>query len=157
MYWSLSGPASWLSVSLLGISCNPCADSTVKSNQLAGCDKNFMIEFFLDAISSSFFDFLQDSRLFISSKKHGRRELNSEEEQQLEGIPTRERHYHCETRESYYHPRSFRKKPHRRIRDTEPMDRILLWAGHSQDQWIAISTELSRQTQRMTTPSFTKK
>ena len=29
------------------------------------------------------------------------------------------------------------------------MDRILLWAGHSQDQWIAISTELSRQTQRI--------
>ena len=29
------------------------------------------------------------------------------------------------TRKSYYCPRSFRKMPHRRSRDTEPMDRIL--------------------------------
>ena len=38
----------------------------------------------------------------------------------------RERLYHCETRESFYHPRSFKKMPHRRTRDAEPMDRILL-------------------------------
>ena len=31
-----------------------------------------------------------------------------------------------ETRESYCCPRSFRKMPHRRATDTEPMDRILL-------------------------------
>ena len=31
-----------------------------------------------------------------------------------------------ETRESYYHPRSFRKMPHKRMRDTESMGRILL-------------------------------
>ena len=30
-----------------------------------------------------------------------------------------------ETRKSYYCLRSFRKMPHRRTRDTEPMDRIL--------------------------------
>ena len=34
--------------------------------------------------------------------------------------------YRCETRESCYCPRSFRKMPHRRATDTEPMDRILL-------------------------------
>ena len=33
---------------------------------------------------------------------------------------------HCETRGRYYCPRSFRKMPHRRETDTEPMDRILL-------------------------------
>ena len=33
---------------------------------------------------------------------------------------------HCETGESGYCPRSFRKMPHRRVTDTEPMDRILL-------------------------------
>ena len=32
---------------------------------------------------------------------------------------------HCETRKSYYSPRSLRKMPHRRTRDAEPMDRIL--------------------------------
>ena len=32
----------------------------------------------------------------------------------------------CETGESDYCPRSFRKMPHRRVTDTEPMDRILL-------------------------------
>ena len=31
-----------------------------------------------------------------------------------------------ETRKSYYCPRLFREVPHRRTRDTEPMDRILL-------------------------------
>ena len=33
---------------------------------------------------------------------------------------------HCETGESDYCPRSFRKMPHRRMTDSEPMDRILL-------------------------------
>ena len=33
---------------------------------------------------------------------------------------------HCETGESDYCPRSFRKMPHRRATDTEPMDGILL-------------------------------
>ena len=33
---------------------------------------------------------------------------------------------HCETGESDYCPRSFRKMPHVRATDTEPMDRILL-------------------------------
>ena len=33
---------------------------------------------------------------------------------------------HCETGESNYCPRSFRKMPHRRATDTEPTDRILL-------------------------------
>ena len=33
---------------------------------------------------------------------------------------------HRETRESYYCPRSFRKMPHRKMTDTELMDRILL-------------------------------
>ena len=33
---------------------------------------------------------------------------------------------HCERRESYYCPRSFKKMPHRRTRDAEPMHRILL-------------------------------
>ena len=42
------------------------------------------------------------------------------------GIPTRERLDHCETRESYYHPRWLRKMPHRKTRDTEPVERILL-------------------------------
>ena len=39
---------------------------------------------------------------------------------------TGERRDHCETGESDYCPRSFRKMPHRRATDTEPMDRILL-------------------------------
>ena len=33
--------------------------------------------------------------------------------------------------------------PYRRTRDTEQMDRILLWAVQSQGQWRSISTELS--------------
>ena len=33
--------------------------------------------------------------------------------------------------------------PHRRTRDTEPMDKILLWAVQLQGQWRSISTELS--------------
>ena len=48
-----------------------------------------------------------------------------------------------ETGESDYCPRSFRKMPHRRPTDTEPMDRILLWAVQLQGQWRSISTELS--------------
>ena len=43
-----------------------------------------------------------------------------------EGIPAGERLDHCETGESDYCPRSVRKMPHRRVTDTEPMDRILL-------------------------------
>ena len=45
---------------------------------------------------------------------------------QQEGIPTPERLDHCETGESDYCPRSFRKMPHRRTTNTELMDRILL-------------------------------
>ena len=39
---------------------------------------------------------------------------------------TSERLDYCETGESDYCPRSFRKMPHRRATDTELMDRILL-------------------------------
>ena len=157
MYWSLSGPASWLSVSLLGISCNPCADSTVKSNQLAGCDKNFMIEFFLDAISSSFFDFLQDSRLFISSKKHGRRELNSEEEQQLEGIPTHERHHHCETKVKLLPSKIVQEKASQKNKRywTNGQNTALSWTftrPMDSHQYWTVQTDTED-----TTPSFTKK
>ena len=63
--------------------------------------------------------------------------------------------------------RSFRKMPHRRATDTEPMDRILLWAVQPQGQWRSISTELSpdgqrmaqviKLPQRMATPSFAEK
>ena len=73
-------------------------------------------------------------------------------------MPTREILDHCETRESYYCPRSFRKMPNRKTTDAEPMDRILLWAAvQSRGQWRSISTELSPDTQGMTTPSFAKK
>ena len=65
-----------------------------------------------------------------------------EEEQQWEGIPTGERLDHCETGENDYCPRSFRKMPHRRATDTEPMDRIQHWAVQSQGQWRSISTGL---------------
>ena len=41
-------------------------------------------------------------------------------------IPTGKRLDHCETGESDYCPRSFRKMSHRRATDTEPMNRILL-------------------------------
>ena len=41
-------------------------------------------------------------------------------------IPIRERLDHCETRESYYYPRSFRKMTHKRTKNTESMERILL-------------------------------
>ena len=41
-------------------------------------------------------------------------------------IPTGERLDYCETRKSYFCPRSFRKMPHRGPTDAEPMDRILL-------------------------------
>ena len=50
------------------------------------------------------------------------RKNNSKRAYQL----TRERLDRCETEESYYYPRSFRKMPHGRTTDTEPMDRILL-------------------------------
>ena len=65
-----------------------------------------------------------------------------------EGIATREKLDHCETRESYYYPKSFIKTPHRRTRDTEPTDRILLWAVQSQCQRRSISTELSQDRHR---------
>ena len=71
-----------------------------------------------------------------------------EEEQQWEGIPTGERLDHCETGENDYCQRSFRKMPHRRATDTEPMDRILIWAVQLQGQWRSISTELSRERHR---------
>ena len=45
--------------------------------------------------------------------------------------------------ESDHCSRSFRKMPHRRATNTEPMDRILLWAVQLQGQWRSISTELS--------------
>ena len=41
-------------------------------------------------------------------------------------LPTCEKFDHCETGESDYCLRSFRKMPYRRATDTEPMDRILL-------------------------------
>ena len=47
---------------------------------------------------------------------------------------------HCETRKSYYCPRSSRKIPHRRARDAEPIDRIPLSAVQLQGQWWSIST-----------------
>ena len=56
---------------------------------------------------------------------------------------TRERLAHCETKESYYYSRSFRKLPQRRTRDNELMDRILLCAVQSQGQRRSISTKLS--------------
>ena len=43
-----------------------------------------------------------------------------------EGIPAGERLDHCETGESDYCPRSFRKMSHRRVTNIEPMDRMLL-------------------------------
>ena len=46
------------------------------------------------------------------------------------------------------YPRSFRKMPHRRATDTEPLDRILLWAVQLQGRWRSISTELSPDTHR---------
>ena len=46
------------------------------------------------------------------------------------GIRTRERLDHCETRKSYYCPKSLRDMSNRRRRHTEPMDRILLWADN---------------------------
>ena len=46
--------------------------------------------------------------------------------EQSEGTPTGERLDHCETGESDYCPISFRKMPHRRATDTEPMGRRLL-------------------------------
>ena len=45
-------------------------------------------------------------------------------------------------RESYFYPRPLRKMPYRRMRDTKPMDRILLRAVQSRDQWRSISIEL---------------
>ena len=60
-------------------------------------------------------------------------------------MPTRERLDHCETRESHYCPKSFRKTPHRRMTDTEP---ILLWAVQLQGPWRSISTELSQDPHR---------
>ena len=40
--------------------------------------------------------------------------------------PIHERLDHYETRKTYSYPRLFRKMPHRKTRDTESMDRILL-------------------------------
>ena len=42
--------------------------------------------------------------------------------------------------------------PHRRTRDTEPMDRILLLAVQLQGQWRSVSTELSPDTHRVPPP-----
>ena len=53
-------------------------------------------------------------------------EENMRKKEQYEGIPTRERLDHSETRGSYYYQRSFGKMPHRRTRDIEPMDKTLL-------------------------------
>ena len=66
-----------------------------------------------------------------------------EDDQQREGIPTRERLDYREIRESYYCPRSLRKMPYGRTGDTKPMDRIVLWGVQSQDQWRSINSELS--------------
>ena len=64
------------------------------------------------------------------------------------GISTRGRFGHCETRESYYYPRSFGKMPYRRTGDTKLMDRIVLWD---------VQLHGPRQAQRTPTPSFAKK
>ena len=56
----------------------------------------------------------------------------SETEENLKKINSKRAHQlvkdidHCETSESYYCHRSFRNMPHRRTRDTEPIDRMLL-------------------------------
>ena len=57
-------------------------------------------------------------------------------------IPTDERLDRCETGESDYCPKSFRKMPHGRATDTEPMERILLLAVQPHGQWRSIRTEL---------------
>ena len=71
-----------------------------------------------------------------------------EDDQQREGIPTRERLDYREIRESYYYPRSLRKMPYGRTGDTKPMDRIVLWGVQSQDQWRSINSELSSDRDR---------
>ena len=62
-----------------------------------------------------------------SETEENPRKNNSKRAYQLlkDFIPTGERLDHCKTRESYYYLRSFSRMPHRRTRDTEPMDRIL--------------------------------
>ena len=54
-----------------------------------------------------------------SETEENLRKTNSKREYQL-GIHGLD---HCETGESDYCPRSFRKMPHRRATDNEPMDR----------------------------------
>ena len=82
---------------------------------------------------------------------------NSAEVQQQESIPSRERLDHCETGNSYYCPRPFRKKPYRRTRDDEPMDRQLLWSVQSQGQWRSISTEVFPNKQRGRPPYLSQR
>ena len=53
-------------------------------------------------------------------------EDNLRKNKKKEGIPTGETLDLCETGESNYCPRPFRKMPHKRATDTEPMDRLLL-------------------------------
>ena len=55
-----------------------------------------------------------------SEIEENRRKNNSKRAYQLVRLD------HCETGESDYCPRSFRKMPHRRATDTEPIDGILL-------------------------------
>ena len=62
----------------------------------------------------------------LNEEQYSEIEEKSEEEQQKNGIPTSERLDHCATKERYNCPRSFKKMPHRRTRDTELMDRIML-------------------------------
>ena len=47
--------------------------------------------------------------------------------------------------------------PHRRTRDTEPMDKILLWAVQSQGQWRSVSSELSQNRHREWPPHLSQR
>ena len=69
--------------------------------------------------------------------------------------PTGERLDQCGSRESDYCPRSFRKMPHGRATDTEAMDSSDLYNHKANGDPLVLT--VSRQSQRMTTPSFAKK
>ena len=55
------------------------------------------------------------------------------------------------------YPRSFRKMPNRRTKDTEPMDRVLLWAVQSQGQWRSISTGMFPDRHRGWSPHLSQR
>ena len=62
-----------------------------------------------------------------------------------------------ETRKSYYCLRSFRKMPHRRTRDTKPMDRMPHWTVQSQGQWKSINTGRSPDRHRGWPPHLSQR